>query len=123
MFNFYFINSTFIVIVTKCQKSIFIYTAIHFLESKATLFNLNNFIAVVFIFSSLENIEHLTWLYTLQPKFMPTIRTAQVTDIETLTLQHPEVQYLRRVEFQGRARLPSSIAASQHVHLTPHLKQ
>lgn len=54
---------------------------------------------------------------------MPTMRTAQVTDKETLTLHHPEVQYLRRVEFQGRARLPSSIAASQHVHLTPHLKQ
>lgn len=101
-------------------------------------YTLNNFIAVVFIFSSLENIQNfhvalpytcvhrrifLLWLYTLQPKYMFTISTAQVLDKDKLTLQHPEVQYLRRVEFQGRARLPSSIAASQHVHLTPHLKQ
>lgn len=56
-------------------------------------------------------------------KYTLTISTAQAIDKEKLTLQHPEVQYLRRVEFQGRARLPSSIAASQHVHLTPHLKQ
>lgn len=54
---------------------------------------------------------------------MLTIGIRPVIHKEKLMLQGPEVRYLWRVEFQGRARPPSSIAASQHVHLTPHLSQ
>lgn len=54
----YFIDFTFIVIVTNARKDFDIFHYPLFLERIAMSYTLNNFIAVVFMNSSLENIQH-----------------------------------------------------------------
>lgn len=112
-------------------KAILVYSTIHFLEDRALLYTVNKFSAVFLLFHALklkeENIQNLyialsytcvhthiflLWLSNLQAKMLTICIAPVIYKVIKIPLQGPEVQYLWRVEFQGRAGPPSSIAAS-----------